>query len=231
MRHGRIRRWVDRVAQDAITKRSTWIPQINLTRLVAPISRESAIPATGERRRAQAGIRDCLAACRRSSRRHVHRGQSPACTPGDGPQRSRTPQLTTVAHALACRIKCAAPETGVGPFPDIASHIEKAILVRAETADRLRRLFSHLLAARVPVIDRERPLAGITAVEAFRQGIVVEPAGGRVGPFLVGWQPKVRPLSHATARTHRPGRPANSPRRRGGRRRPRPDPPWDTLGL
>src|SRR5579872_5429952 len=46
-------------------------------------------------------------------------------------------------------------EAGIGPLPNIAGEIKEAMLVRAETADRPRRLVEILIAARFPLISRQ----------------------------------------------------------------------------
>ena len=49
----------------------------------------------------------------------------------------------------AQRIQSRAHKAGAGPFPDIACHIEQAVFIGPESADRLRRLVEHRLAARL----------------------------------------------------------------------------------
>jgi hypothetical protein len=80
-----------------------------------------------------------------------------------------------------------------GPFPDISGHIEEPIFVRAEVADGTWRWVERLLAARVPVVDGKPALTVIAGVEVLRQGIILEPAGCRIGPLLVRRQ--AEPLS------------------------------------
>src|SRR5262245_62423387 len=61
------------------------------------------------------------------------------------------------------------------------------MLVGAERADRLRLFVIAVVAADLRVVARQRLSAGIR-VGAVRQAIVPEPAGGRIGPFLVARQ-------------------------------------------
>src|SRR5262249_28839277 len=96
------------------------------------------------------------------------------------------PAIDVRRGRVAARVEGAARVARVGPFPDIAGHIEESILVRTEAADGARPLVGPVLAARVPLVTGERALTGIAT--RVRQGIIAEPAGRRVGPFLVRGQ-------------------------------------------
>jgi len=86
---------------------------------------------------------------------------------------------------FTARIERAARVTRVGPFPDIAGHIEEPVFVRPKAADRARQCVELLLADRLSVVNGKCALTGIADVQRFRQSIVMEPAGCRVGPLFV----------------------------------------------
>src|SRR5262245_2624454 len=103
---------------------------------------------------------------------------------------------------FAAGIQYATHEAGVGPFPDIACHIKETVLVRTETADGLRLpVDSPSATARLHIIDRKGAQAWIAIISGVRQNIILEPAGGRNDPLLVGWQAEADPR-----RPRQPGR-------------------------
>src|SRR5262249_57201033 len=81
--------------------------------------------------------------------------------------------------------------TGVGHCPKVARHVKEPIFVRTKAADGARCWVEPLLAVRVAVVNGKRALTGIVDVQGFRQGIIVEPARGRVRPLFVRRQGEV----------------------------------------